>query len=80
MFFELKMQTVEGFINSENKHIDTSVAEHYIKDASQRLKVCLEYYMTEPKAHLESYSESPHGCFVTKYENNLKTIWFEKWE
>lgn len=53
-----KMQTIEGFMNNENRYIDTSVAEHFIKEASKRLKVCLEFYMIEPKTHLDSYSKA----------------------
>ena len=56
LIFE-KIQTVKGFINSENELIDTSVADHYIKDASKRLKTALEYYLIEPTNHLQSYSK-----------------------
>jgi dynein heavy chain len=53
------IQTVKGFINNEaNDLIDTSVADHYIKDASAKLKNSLEYYLIEPKEHLQSYSNS----------------------
>ena len=54
LIFE-KIQTVKGFINSENELIDTSVADHYIKDASKRLKTALEYYLIEPTNNLQSY-------------------------
>lgn len=50
------IQTVKGFINGENETIDTSVADHYIQDASKILKSCLDYYMIEPKNHLQTYS------------------------
>lgn len=70
--FSFKMQSIEGFINNENKIIDTSVADHFIKDASQRLKHCLNHYMIEPKIHLESYSMK-----VTLFLIIFKTfIWY----
>lgn len=50
------MQSIEGFVNNENRNIDTSVADHFIKDSAKRLKECLNHYMEEPKKHLESYS------------------------
>lgn len=50
------MQTIEGFINNENKNIDTTVDDYFIKEAYKRLKVSLEYFMTEPRTHLETYS------------------------
>jgi hypothetical protein len=43
-------------VDGENEFIDVSVAEHFLKDASQRLKAGLEYYMKEPTHHLQSYS------------------------
>jgi hypothetical protein len=49
----LKIQTVKGFLNSENEIIDTSVADHYIKQAAQRLKLSLEHFLIEPKNHLQ---------------------------
>ncbi|CAF0708408.1 unnamed protein product [Brachionus calyciflorus] len=49
------IQTVKGFINGENETIDTTIADHFIKDASNRLKSSLEFYMKEPTDHLQSF-------------------------
>ena len=51
-----QIQTVKGFINGDNDVIDTYVADHYIKDASIRLKNSLEHYLIAPRDHLQSYS------------------------
>jgi hypothetical protein len=51
-----KIPTVKGYLNGVNEFLDTSVADHFVKDAAQRLKSCLDYYMIEPKQHLETYS------------------------
>lgn len=48
--------------------IDTSVADHFIKEAFHRLKDYLNYYMVEPKLHLDSYSNSSN---LFKHEINL---------
>ena len=53
----MKIQTVKGFINGENELVDTTIAEHYKNDAYNRLKNCLEFYMIEPKNHLQTYSK-----------------------
>lgn len=52
-----KIQTIKGFINAENEFIDTQIAEHYIKKAGERLNESLEFYMVEPRVHLETYIE-----------------------
>lgn len=42
-------------MNGFNESIDTTVADHYIKKAQETLKNSYAYYMTEPKAHLQTY-------------------------
>lgn len=50
------VQTVRGFLNGENEFVDTTVAQHYVDDAVNRLKKSYEFYMIQPKEHLKSYS------------------------
>jgi hypothetical protein len=47
---------VKGFINGENELIDTSLSDHYIKKSYENLTQSLEFYMIEPKQHLDTYS------------------------
>lgn len=51
------VQSIKGFINAENEMIDTSVSTDFIKKAGERLKESLEFYMIEPREHLNSYIE-----------------------
>ena len=55
-----QIQTLSGFLHSENELIDTSVADHYKKDAYARLKVSVEHYLEEPKKHLDAYRKHTH--------------------
>ncbi len=51
------IQSIRGFINAENEFIDTSIPDHYLKKANDRLKESLVYYMIQPREHLETYIE-----------------------
>lgn len=68
------MQTIEGFINNENKNIDTTVDDYFIKEAYKRLKVSLEYFMTEPRTHLETYSMCLKFYFKFDFMSFLKLL------
>ncbi len=52
------IQSVRGFINAENEIIETTVAEHFIKRAQDRLTDSLEFYLIEPRKHLQTYSRN----------------------
>ncbi len=49
--------------------IDTVVAEHYVKQAYDRLTASLEFYFIEPRNHLQAYCKSDvellmQGCLA----------------